>query len=161
MLLADIITRYVEHVRAIKTPKSAQTDVYYLRQMFGPLCPAPEITSRKWTPKSMKRPSETRPPRRHVTGSIEATYLDQITTKDIAEFIKNQVKSRDLAPKTANRYRKIVCCMINWAMRGSYQHVKAWLSMACYISAAILSERSSSSNRKPCIFTAGLIWYQR
>ncbi len=33
--LADIITRYVEHIRNIKTEKSAQTDVYYLRQMFG------------------------------------------------------------------------------------------------------------------------------
>jgi len=38
--LADILTRYVEHIRNIKTEKSAQTDVYYLRQMFGPICPA-------------------------------------------------------------------------------------------------------------------------
>jgi capsule polysaccharide export protein KpsC/LpsZ len=32
--LNDILTRYAEHVRVTKTPKSAQTDVYYLRQMF-------------------------------------------------------------------------------------------------------------------------------
>ena len=36
--LPEILNRYVEHVRAVKTPKSAQTDVYYLRQMFGPVC---------------------------------------------------------------------------------------------------------------------------
>ena len=35
--LPDILAKYVEHVRTIKTPKSAQTDVYYLRQMFGPI----------------------------------------------------------------------------------------------------------------------------
>ena len=38
--LTDILTRYAEHVRVTKTPKSAQTDIYYLRQMFGPVCPA-------------------------------------------------------------------------------------------------------------------------
>jgi hypothetical protein len=30
--LRDIVTRYVEHIRVIKTAKSAQTDVYYLRR---------------------------------------------------------------------------------------------------------------------------------
>jgi hypothetical protein len=39
--LVDIVTRYVEHIRTIKTEKSAQTDVYYLRQMFGPMTVAP------------------------------------------------------------------------------------------------------------------------
>ena len=39
--LVEILERYVEHVRTVKTAKSAQTDVYYLRQMFGPICPAP------------------------------------------------------------------------------------------------------------------------
>ena len=45
--LPEILARYVEHVRAVKTPKSAQTDIYYLRQMFGPICPALQITSRR------------------------------------------------------------------------------------------------------------------
>ncbi len=38
-LLSDILNRYVEHIRTFKTPKSAQTDVYYFKQMFGPICP--------------------------------------------------------------------------------------------------------------------------
>ena len=36
---------------------------------------------------------------------IEANSFEQITTADIAGFISGQVKSRGLAPKTANRYR--------------------------------------------------------
>ena len=34
-LLTEIITKYIEHIRNIKTENSAQTDVYYFRQMFG------------------------------------------------------------------------------------------------------------------------------
>ena len=35
--LGEIVGAYVEHIRSFKTPKSAQTDVYYLRQVFGPV----------------------------------------------------------------------------------------------------------------------------
>ena len=28
--IADILTLYVQHIRSVKTPKSAQTDIYYL-----------------------------------------------------------------------------------------------------------------------------------
>ncbi|MHC4477812.1 MAG: hypothetical protein ACYTEL_19380 [Planctomycetota bacterium] len=45
--LEDVLTRYVQHIRTFKAPKSAQTDVYYLRQMFGPVCKALQITSRR------------------------------------------------------------------------------------------------------------------
>lgn len=33
--IAEVLTAYVEHIRARKTPKSAQTDIYYLREAFG------------------------------------------------------------------------------------------------------------------------------
>jgi len=54
--IADVVNAYVERIRTSKTAKSAQTDVYYLRTMFGAICPALEITSRKVTPKAKKRP---------------------------------------------------------------------------------------------------------
>ena len=37
----------VAEVLAACTPKSAQTDLYYLRRAFGPVCQELEITSRK------------------------------------------------------------------------------------------------------------------
>ena len=36
--IADVLTAYVKHIRATKTAKSAQTDIYYLRDAFGPVC---------------------------------------------------------------------------------------------------------------------------
>jgi len=33
-----VLQAYAEHVRATKPPKSAQNDIYYLRQSFGPVC---------------------------------------------------------------------------------------------------------------------------
>ncbi len=85
--IEDIVQRYAEHVRTVKTPKSAQTDIYYLRQMFGPISPALQINSRKRSVRAMKRPP-----------------------------IHSHVRSRGLAPKTANRYREIVHRLFSWAM---------------------------------------------
>jgi hypothetical protein len=44
------------HIRNVKTAKSAQTDIYYLRDMFGPICEALKVTSRKVSAKAKKRP---------------------------------------------------------------------------------------------------------
>ncbi len=114
--LTDILTRYAEHVRVTKTPKSAQTDIYYLRQMFGPVCQALAINSRRTSLRTMKRPPKPGQDRRFKMVVIEVEYLEQITTADVADFIAAHVKSRGLKPKTANRYREIVNRLFNWAM---------------------------------------------
>ncbi len=114
--LTEIIARYVDHIRVIKTAKSAQTDIYYLRGMFGPICPALEITSRKPSLKTMKRPPKPGQDRRFKMSTIEVEYLEDISTADISNFITGHVKSRGLAPKTANRYREIVNRLFNWAI---------------------------------------------
>ena len=49
--LKEILDRYVQHIRNIKTAKSAQTDIYYLRQMFGPICDGLTVTSRRLSTK--------------------------------------------------------------------------------------------------------------
>jgi len=113
--LTDILTRYAEHVRVTKTPKSAQTDIYYLRQMFGPICPALAINGRRTSHRTMKRPPKPGQDRRFKMVVIEVEYLEQITTADVADFIAAHVKSRGLKPKTANRYREIVNRLFNWA----------------------------------------------
>ena len=100
--LPDILTRYVEHIRTVKTAKSAQTDVYYLRAMLGAIYPALQVTSRKLSPRLMKRPPQPGPDRRRKLPTIEASCIEQITTADIAAFIGAHVRRRGLAPKTAN-----------------------------------------------------------
>ena len=65
----------------------------------------------------MKRPPKPGQDRRCKLRTIEASYFEQITTADIANFITTHVRSRGLAPKTANRYREIVYRLFNWAMQ--------------------------------------------
>jgi hypothetical protein len=112
--IADILPRYVEHIRSVKTPKSAQTDIYYLRSAFGPICEAVKTTSRTGNP--ARRPTKPGQDNRCKTQVIEASCFEQITTAEIASFIGSQVRSRGLAPKTANRFREIICRLFNWAM---------------------------------------------
>ena len=114
--IADVVAAYAAHIRTVKTAKSAQTDVYYLRDMFGPVCDALKVNSRKLSPKAKKRPPKPGQDRRRKAPVIEAACFEQITTPDIAAFISGQVASRGLAPKTANRYREILCRLFNWAM---------------------------------------------
>lgn len=114
--LAEIVDKYVKHVRNMKTEKSDQTDVYYLRSMFGVICPGLEITSRKTSLRVKKRPPRKGNDRRFKDSVIEASHLEQITTADISGFIAHHVQSRGLKPKTANRYREILSRLFNWAM---------------------------------------------
>ncbi len=114
--LVDVVTAYVQHIRTVKTPKSAQTDIYYLRDVFGPICEALRITSRKLNPNCKKRPPKPGQDRRFKAAVIEPTCFEAITTADIATFVASRMQSRGLAPKTANRYREILTRLFNWAM---------------------------------------------
>jgi integrase len=115
--LPEILQRYAEHIRTIKTAKSAQTDIYYLRMMFGEVCPALKVNSRKRSVRTLKRPPKKEgQDRRCKMSVIEVAHLEQITTVDVSNFISSHVRSRGLAPKTANRYREIINRVFNWAM---------------------------------------------
>lgn len=115
--IPDVLSAYVEHIRAAKTAKSAQTDLYYLRDLFGPVCDALKITSRKVGPASRKRQAREGQDRRRREQVIEARCFEAITTASIAEFIRAQARARGLKAKTANRYREIMSALFNWALK--------------------------------------------
>lgn len=114
--IGEVVGRYVEHIRTVKTAKSAQTDVDYLREAFGECCEAVRITRRNPSAKTRKRPVKPGGDRRRRPHVIETNHFEAITTVDIQQFIDSHVRSRGLAPKTANRYREIVCRLFNWSM---------------------------------------------
>jgi integrase len=113
--LDEIVNAYVQHIRAFKKAKSAQTDVYYLRDLFGPICDALQITSRKVSAKTKKRPPKPGQDRRCKATVLDAPCLEQITTAQISSFISGRTQSRGLAPKTANRYHEILVRLFHWA----------------------------------------------
>ena len=92
--IADVVAAYVGHIRVTKTAKSAQTDSYYLREMFGPICPALEVVSRKQSTLARKRPPKPGQDRRRKAPTIEAASFEAITTAQISDFITAQVESR-------------------------------------------------------------------
>jgi hypothetical protein len=76
--IADIVNAYVAHIRTVKTAKSAQTDIYYLRDMFGPVCDALKVTSRKISEMARKRQLKDHVDRRHKSPVIEADCFEAI-----------------------------------------------------------------------------------
>lgn len=114
--IGKVVEEYVRHIRTVKTAKSAQTDVYYLREAFGTVCPGLEITARRVSERARRRPVKETADRRFRAMHIEAPHFEAITTGDIQTFMDGHVRSRGLAPKTGNRYREILCRLFNWAM---------------------------------------------
>lgn len=117
--LAEVLQAYCQHIRATKTAKSAQNDIYYLRDVFGPVCEGLTITSRRITPQAKKRPRRASGDRRRKTPIVQARYIEAVTTPQIAQFIDHRVTEHGIAPKTANHYRSILRRFFNWA---SQQH---------------------------------------
>jgi integrase len=114
--ISEILSDYVQYIRSARTAKSAQTDIYYLRTMFGPMCEALRVTSRKISAKTKKRPPKPGQDRRCKAPVITASCFEDITTAKIASFITAQKASRGLAPKTANRFRDTCSALFGWAM---------------------------------------------
>ena len=115
--IAEVLTEYVNHIRSAKTPKSAQTDIYYLRDVFGPVCEALKVTSRKLSAATKKRPPKPGQDRRCKAPVVEAPHFEAITTAQIAAFISGRMASRGLAPKTGNRLRDTLSALFTWAMK--------------------------------------------
>jgi len=115
--LSQILDKYVAYITTKKTPKSVQTDVYYLRGMFGPICRKLEITSlkRNLVTRQTKVPKDSGDGRKNMPR-IEAKFLEEITTVQISEFVTGTVRIKGLAPKTANHNIKILRRLFNWAM---------------------------------------------
>lgn len=108
--IATVVTDYIENMLARKTAKSVQRDVYYLREAFGPICPALTLKNAKISAKGKKCPT------RHAPLYIEASCFEQVTTTDVANYITTQVRRKGWKPKTANRSREVLTRLYNWAM---------------------------------------------
>lgn len=115
--LPGVLEAYVQHIRAVKTAKSAQTDIYYLREVFGPICEGLTITSRKAPvrPRKASKADGAKPDGRRKPPVIRASHFEAITTQQIAKFIDFKVREQSIAPKTANHYRSILRRLFNWA----------------------------------------------
>lgn len=107
--VAKVLSAYVEAMRATKTKNTVKSELYYLRDIFGPVCP--ELEPGRKTPERKAGDKRARP-----TLHIEAPWFENISTPQIASLILDRVQGRGLSPKTCNHYRSILSRLFSWAM---------------------------------------------
>ena len=111
--IGEVVAGYIEHMKAHRPERSWRRDLSYLREAFGPCCPALELdTTRARKCRAIRCPGD----RRRKLWAIAAGCFEEITTAAVQDFIDEQKRVKGLVPKTANRYREVVCKVINWAM---------------------------------------------
>lgn len=107
--ISKVMSAYIVAMHATKTKNTVKSELYYLRDIFGPVCP--ELEPERQTP--MRRPKRKgAQPRLY----IEARWFENISTSQIAGFILERVQARGLSPKTCNHYRGILSRVFSWAM---------------------------------------------
>ena len=111
--VGEVVAQFIEHMRAHRPERSWRRDLSYLREAFGECCPMLELSSSR-----ARRCRETRckDDRRQKLWPIAAGSFEEVTTAAVSEFIASRVRERGLAPKTANRYREVICKVFNWAI---------------------------------------------
>ncbi len=45
--ISEVVSAYIDYLYTVKTPRNVQRDMYYLRETFGPVCPALELKNEK------------------------------------------------------------------------------------------------------------------
>lgn len=96
--LPGIVLEHVKHIQTYKIRNSITVDLHYRRETFGPPLEAPGIL------------------RKAEPNHILAANLEDLSMPQVSRFLSEQVQSRGLAPKTANRYREVLHGLLAWAM---------------------------------------------
>ncbi len=100
--LAEIVGAFAVHLKHSRTRNGVTVDLWYLRSIFGPVCPLLE-----WKYSKSKL---------HKGPFLKARCLEEIRTADISAFIGRKVQDGNIGPKTANRYRELLMRLFAWAM---------------------------------------------
>jgi len=108
--LGGIVSKYIDCMKTRRTHHGFTADLSYLRGIFGPICAELERKRTNSRQRNGKLGEELREPH------IEATRLEEVTTSQIADFIRESVQRYELQSKTANRYREVLHRLFSWAM---------------------------------------------
>lgn len=112
--VGEAVAAYIEHMRAHRPERSWRRDLSYLRESFGECCTELELgEGRAKKCRDRRLPQD----RRRKLHPIAASHVEEITTAAVSDFLAAQVRTKGLAPKTANRYREVIAKLINWAMK--------------------------------------------
>lgn len=107
----QVVAAYVDHICATKTAHSIRSDLWYLSDLFGPVCEGLQKTgvakkTRRGSGRSKRKPERLR---------IQSAFFEHITVGEISELIERRIREDGIAPKTANRYREVLSRMFSWS----------------------------------------------
>jgi integrase len=108
--LAGAVASYAAHMKATRTRHGYTADLSYLRNAFGPICDVLKPRRR-----CNKTPQDSADVQRHEPV-IRAVYIEQVTTAQVSDFIRDHVQRYGLQAKTANRYREVLRRLFSWLM---------------------------------------------
>lgn len=111
--VGEIVEAYMEQMKVLRAKRSWSKDLSYLRASFGECCEGLVVASgRAKRCQALRCPDD----RRKSLKPIPAAFFEEITTAMISDMIAQHVRVKGLSPKSANRYREVVCKVFNWAI---------------------------------------------
>ncbi len=116
-LVAPIVSKFIMHLQATCRAKSAQTDVYRLREFFGADGVAPQdstVSRARATRRSNARRKERVTPA--YVHAVRVNFIEEVTTAIVQDFLTAIHVDRGLDPKTINEYREIIHRFFAWAI---------------------------------------------
>ncbi len=115
----EILSRFAQYLANQARPgsSSVQTDLYRLREFFGPVCPELEHNPRVRNTVHRKGGRSRQTASRRYQFSVPVNHVEEVTTQMIADFLIRMGTTRGLAPKTYNEYREIIHRFYNWAIK--------------------------------------------
>ncbi len=107
---------FCEYIKGVRPSKSAKNDISYLRNIFGPCCPALELGSR--VPKKYRKQKTDSPKIHDKVGKqfVVVKKLEQITPEIINNHIRSRLLMDKISPKTANRIRDVFNSLFVYAI---------------------------------------------
>ncbi len=113
--IAPFLEDYCRFLSTARTRKSYSADLSILRVFFGPVCDAlrpGSRTNKKWlTEHSATVPDANR------SAHASVKLLEEVTAPKIESFITERIRKKGITPKTANRYREVLCGLFKYATR--------------------------------------------
>ena len=113
--IVPFLEAFCTYLTTVRSDKAYKNDISCLRTFFGPVCDAlrPRSTlNRRFEARKLIRVAD-RLSHRHVNVST----LEQLTAREIEQFITIRIAEDGVAPKTANRVREVLHVMFNYAIR--------------------------------------------
>ncbi len=113
--LKPFLEAFCTYLGTVRSSKAYKNDLSYLRAFFGPVCDALALKSTHNHRRQPTKPVKVRDRLAH--RHVHVATLEDLTPREIEQFLTTRIAKDGIAPKTANRQREVLHVMFNYAIR--------------------------------------------